>query len=127
MECVPSSSSSQRPPFKYQPLVEHDGIRVILLHPAGDVAAEVECTMEHATLSEYNKNLIDHYTALSYVWGDSTEKQEIVVDGSSLYITASLHSALRHIRDTMGVTRVSPSPKATPLPYSLSIHILKQF
>ena len=81
--------------------------------------------MEHVTLSEYNKNLIDHYTALSYVWGDSTEKQEIVVDGCSLYITASLHSALRHIRDTKSVIRVSPFPNATPLPYSLSILILE--
>ncbi|PMD20336.1 HET-domain-containing protein [Hyaloscypha hepaticicola] len=106
IECVPSYFSSQRPPFNYRPHVEHDSIRVILLHPAGDVSAEVECTMEHVTLSEYNKNLIDHYTALSYVWGDSTKKQEIVVDGCSFYITASLHSALRHIRDTKGVIRV---------------------
>ncbi len=83
IECVPSYSSYQRPPFNYRPLVEHDSIRVILLHPAEDPSAEVECTMEHVTLSEYNNNLIDHYTALSYVWGDSAEKHEIVVDGCS--------------------------------------------
>ncbi|KAH6702864.1 heterokaryon incompatibility, partial [Leptodontidium sp. MPI-SDFR-AT-0119] len=39
------------------------------------------------------------YTALSYVWGDASDRRHISIDGKSLSITASLHCALRHIRD----------------------------
>jgi hypothetical protein len=67
MATMVSYSSIKRPVFKYQPLIEPDPIRLVLLHPAADVSAELECSMEHVTLSDYNHSLIHHYTALSYV------------------------------------------------------------
>ncbi|KAH7344378.1 heterokaryon incompatibility protein-domain-containing protein, partial [Pyrenochaeta sp. MPI-SDFR-AT-0127] len=35
------------------------------------------------------------FTALSYVWGDSKNTEEIVVDGRSLFVTVNLATALR--------------------------------
>jgi hypothetical protein len=62
--------------------------------------------MEHVTLSDYNHSLVHHYTALSYVWGDSIEKRHIIIDGCSFYVGPNLHSALCHIRDKADVMKV---------------------
>ncbi|KAN0095984.1 Heterokaryon incompatibility protein (HET) domain containing protein [Hyaloscypha variabilis] len=106
MASNPSHSSSKRPAFKYQPLIEPDGIRLVLLHPAKDVSAELECLIEHVTLSDYNQDLINHYTALSYVWGDEKEKREIVVNGCGFFITANLYLAFCYIRDAKAVVKI---------------------
>jgi len=99
-------TSLQRSAISYQPLEEPDAIRLVLLHPAADVSAEVECSLQHATLSQYDKDLINHYTALSYVWGDPTDTQQITVHGQPVQITATLELALRHLRDKKDVIRV---------------------
>ena len=39
-----------------------------------------------------------HYTALSYVWGDPTPTEKIIVDGHSVPITYALYSALRQLQ-----------------------------
>jgi hypothetical protein len=62
--------------------------------------------MEHATLSDYNHSLTKHYTALSYVWGDSTEKRHIMIDGYSFHVGPNLHSALCHIRGNADVIKI---------------------
>jgi Heterokaryon incompatibility protein (HET) len=38
-----------------------------------------------------------HYEALSYAWGDTTEKMTTYCDGRELKITKSLHDALSHL------------------------------
>jgi hypothetical protein len=38
------------------------------------------------------------YEALSYVWGDTTTRHEIIVDGVSMHITTNLGAALQSIR-----------------------------
>jgi hypothetical protein len=38
------------------------------------------------------------YEALSYVWGDVTNKRTIEIDGHAVAITANLHSALKHLQ-----------------------------
>jgi hypothetical protein len=53
----------------------------------------------HGTLAEYDHDVVDHYVAPSYVWGDETDKRKISIEGKKLEITASLDCALRHIRD----------------------------
>jgi hypothetical protein len=99
-------SLPKRPFFSYQPLVGPDLIRLVLLHPALDVLADVECSIEHASLTQYDQDLINHYTALSYVWGEPTDTRQIIVGGCAFHITATLESALRHLRDTKNVIRV---------------------
>jgi Heterokaryon incompatibility protein (HET) len=105
MALEPTPSSLKRQPFAYRPLVEN-AIRLALLHPASDVSTQLECSMEHVTLSQCNQDLINNYTALSYVWGDSTDRRHIIVDGCSFDITANLDSALRHIRDEKGIIKI---------------------
>lgn len=38
------------------------------------------------------------YAALSYVWGDATIKEDIVVNGSTVQVTTNLKAALKHVR-----------------------------
>lgn len=60
----------------------------------------------HTTLSQCDRDLIDHYTALSYVWGNAAERGSIFIDSVFMDITASLESALRDIRDASRVVRI---------------------
>jgi hypothetical protein len=92
--------------FTYKPLVAPDAFRLALFYPASDVLAVVECSIEHATLSQYDQDLIHHYTALSYVWGEPTDTRQINISGCPFHITATLESALRHLRDAKRVIRI---------------------
>ncbi|PVH75639.1 HET-domain-containing protein, partial [Cadophora sp. DSE1049] len=86
--------------YQYRPLVENDGIRLLELEPNPDLNAEVKCSLIHTTLHEYDHDIINHYTALSYVWGDSTATKSILVEGHEFHITLNLDTALRYIRDS---------------------------
>jgi hypothetical protein len=68
-------------------------IRVLTLNESSDYNSPVECTLQHANLADTPK-----YTALSYVWGDATVTEKILVNGGPFFATANLVSALRHIR-----------------------------
>lgn len=92
--------------FKYRPLNEPDSIRLILLKPFSSDAAQVECSLLHTTLSICDRDIIDHYTALSYVWGDASQTRQILVDGHVMTITATLEAALRDLRDNTRSIRV---------------------
>ena len=84
--------------YQYQKLTEPDAIRLILLQPSEDLEAPLSCSLLHTSLSECHNNLIDKYTALSYVWGDPTLSQAVRVDDKAMHITQSLNSALVHLR-----------------------------
>ncbi|EPE32270.1 hypothetical protein GLAREA_07403 [Glarea lozoyensis ATCC 20868] len=62
--------------------------------------------METARLSDYRCDFVHHYTALSYVWGSSTEKGEIIVNGCTMIISASLKTILRNVRDSSHAIRL---------------------
>jgi hypothetical protein len=57
-------------------------------------------------LEECENDLVEHFVALSYVWGDSSQKGSISINGKTLAITASLALALRHVRDPKRVLRI---------------------
>jgi hypothetical protein len=99
-------SSSRFPGFEYRPLVKSDAIRVLVVHPDQNASAQLECSLEHTTLSRYKEELADHYTALSYAWGDPRDTRTVVVDGHLLDVTVNLASALRDIRDEQRVLRI---------------------
>lgn len=42
---------------------------------------------------------IPEYVALSYVWGDCSERQPSIIEGQEFHITNNLHVALRRLRD----------------------------
>jgi hypothetical protein len=92
--------------YKYKNLLEPDAIRLILLQPSVDVQSQVHCNLIHTTLTEWDEDIIDSYTAISYVWGDATRMTDILVNNKALSITATLDSALRHIRSHDRVSRL---------------------
>lgn len=92
--------------FQYSPLPEPDSFRIILLQPSASRDTPLQCTLLHTTLSQCDRDIIDHYTALSYVWGNAAERGSIFIDGVFVDITATLQSALRDIRDASRVVRI---------------------
>ncbi|KAK3348944.1 heterokaryon incompatibility protein-domain-containing protein, partial [Lasiosphaeria hispida] len=84
----------------YQPLDEaSQTIRLLRIHPPSESSSELECTLFPARL-EGNPQ----FTALSYVWGDPTIKETIIVNGWPIKVTINLATALRHLQ----VTNVRP-------------------
>jgi hypothetical protein len=54
-------------PYQYRPLIESDSIRILELQPAigrGETATGLPV---HTTLKDCCEEVIDHFTALSYV------------------------------------------------------------
>jgi hypothetical protein len=41
-------------------------------------------------LTECEEDVVSHYTAISYVWGDPMDTRTIMIDGKTLEITATL-------------------------------------
>jgi hypothetical protein len=67
-------------------------IRLCTLQP-GSGDDPVNCTLTTVSLDDKPR-----YEAVSYVWGDASMRQEIVVDSKSLLVTVNLHTALRYLR-----------------------------
>jgi hypothetical protein len=80
--------------YPYQPLTEHDSIRLILLQPAPSEDAKVRCSLIHTTLSECACDIVEHYIALSYVWGNVTSVRTIWIDELPVSVTRNLYLAL---------------------------------
>lgn len=93
--------------FQYEALTEKDGIRLITIPPkvSGNRAVTTvnsdafQCSLIHTTLSQCEDEIIDHYTALSYVWGDATDTRTILVNEAPVEVTANLHAALSDLQD----------------------------
>ncbi|OIW34155.1 HET-domain-containing protein [Coniochaeta ligniaria NRRL 30616] len=92
--------------YAYQPLSAPDSIRIVILDPAEGHNDHLLGTLLHTTLGDCDYELIEPYTALSYVWGDSTQTGTIYISGQAVTITATLASALRHLRDATRPRRV---------------------
>ncbi|KAI0547991.1 heterokaryon incompatibility protein-domain-containing protein [Xylaria curta] len=92
--------------FVYPPLIEEDGIRILLLQPAISRDAELRGTLQHISFAQQCDDLVESYTALSYVWGDPTPVDRILIDGKKLGITANLGAALRDLRDNSRIHRL---------------------
>ncbi|KAF5667670.1 Heterokaryon incompatibility protein [Fusarium denticulatum] len=92
--------------FQYKPLEHQDSFRLLHLEPSPNHSADLIGSLHHATLSDCDYDLIEPYTALSYVWGDASQKGAIHLSGSRKEITASLDAALRDLRDKSRVCRI---------------------
>lgn len=88
--------------YRYSPLTTGSrSIRLIRLLPGSD-EADIYCKIFHFDLKESRH--IFNYEALSYVWGDASERKRIYItegDSSRSYldVTVNLYSALCHLRD----------------------------
>ena len=99
-----TQASASHPPPVYPSLYEQLPVnqsqtRVLLLHPHSSDSALVSCSLEIMTLDD---EPCEVYTALSYIWGDPSVTENIIVNGLSLAVTSNLASALRQIRKSFG-------------------------
>jgi hypothetical protein len=83
----------------YQPLDEPDAIRLLRLQPSLDRKSDLRCELFPTRLSYWKNEIFEHYTALSYVWGQTTQADSLVVNGVPFFVTENLQSALRDLRD----------------------------
>jgi hypothetical protein len=80
--------------FFYEP-IDLDRPAFRLLHLLKGKWPDIECTMYQAYLDGDD---IIPYDALSYTWGGMEKTSTVIVNGKYLDVTASLYSALRHLR-----------------------------
>jgi hypothetical protein len=91
--------------FRYDPLVRRDSIRLFILQP-GIPGTTIRGTLLHTTVTECDENIYEHYTTLSYVWGDSTNRVTIYISDKPLNITKNLAEALDGMRHESKLLRV---------------------
>ncbi|PQE16336.1 Heterokaryon incompatibility protein [Rutstroemia sp. NJR-2017a WRK4] len=77
-----------------------DEIRILHLLPSIDVDSEIQCTLTREKAEPRT------YVALSYVWGDPTPAQPILLNGTTAYVTPNLSAALRQFRQSRRVLRL---------------------
>ncbi|KAK8086402.1 hypothetical protein PG994_001376 [Apiospora phragmitis] len=71
-------------------------IRLLRVARSAEYGSQVSCEIVVAQVQDP----LLQYAALSYVWGDATDTEEIAVDGQPFKATKSLASALRQFRES---------------------------
>ncbi|KAK2755854.1 ankyrin and het domain-containing protein [Colletotrichum kahawae] len=92
--------------YQYEPLLSPGSIRLLVLQPSASHDAELRGSLLCMTLAEADYDLLDPYTALSYVWGSDEKPCLIFLDGKEFGITQSLNDALRDLRDATRARRI---------------------
>ncbi|KAK0708841.1 heterokaryon incompatibility protein-domain-containing protein [Apiosordaria backusii] len=87
-------------PYRYRSLPHNDSIRILRIIPNGQRDAPIRCAMGTRRLSE----LTPPYEALSYTWGDASDRVTIHIgdgDGDTqLMVTRNCFSALKNLRQS---------------------------
>ncbi|KAK7978223.1 heterokaryon incompatibility protein-domain-containing protein [Apiospora saccharicola] len=86
---------------------DKEEIRLLRVEPSVEHNAQVSCEIAIAQLQDQSS---PDYAALSYVWGDATDTEEIFVNGQSFQATKSLASALRQFRSSYITAMVDSGP-----------------
>ena len=79
----------------YHPIEPSQGFRILLLQPAPELSADIKCNLIYVEFKDH-----PDYEALSYVWGDRSERGSVTLDGRDVHVTPNLESALRYLRKT---------------------------
>ncbi|KAF2014007.1 HET-domain-containing protein, partial [Aaosphaeria arxii CBS 175.79] len=83
--------------YTYQPLLPGANcIRLLRLLP-GEPAEKLQCELFNYQIRNNQTSCL--YEALSYVWGDPTEKNDICIDSKQFAITSNLAAAFYRLRD----------------------------
>lgn len=78
----------------YESLVLSDNdIRLVHLNPSQDERSHIVCSLTKVSLNDSPV-----YDALSYCWGDPTDRMSIKVNGRDFKVTSNLFSALKTLR-----------------------------
>lgn len=89
------------PYYTYRPLGgPSDAIRLILLQPAPFRTSPIRCQVIETTWGQERARQEKRkgYSALSYTWGDTSQRPRIEIDGRHFHVTKNLEQALRHLR-----------------------------
>lgn len=86
-ECAPQE-------FRHSELLSNTSIRLLQIH-AELLHGNISCTLQHY---ETDSQACPDYTALSYVWGDSTPTHSIYINGLVYRVHQSLWEFLSHIQ-----------------------------
>lgn len=78
--------------YAYNSLEHKSDFRLIRVLP--ERTAKLKCKILHSTLDDP-----PDYIAISYAWGDGVDTKRLILDGSTISVAASLHDALRAVRD----------------------------
>ena len=78
--------------YKYEDVPAENTIRILTLYP-GAPRTRLEGRLDLASLDDKPR-----YEAISYVWGNATRCDEIMIDGKSLGLTQSISDALQRMR-----------------------------
>jgi len=73
----------------YTPLLHPREIRLLVICPQNFGIDSLRCFSVHASLDDEPR-----FTALSYTWGKSTDKEQILLNGCQTWIRKNLHDAL---------------------------------
>ena len=76
-------------------VLEPQHIRVLILEQSAQYDSVITCSLAAVSLSESAR---PQYEALSYVWGEAAERNEILLDGQPTSITQNLWTVLKYIR-----------------------------
>ena len=78
-------------------------IRVLILLPAVDEDNDIHCHLRTISLEEKEKKekRETKYEALSYTWGDPSNKNIIYINQSPFKVTKNLYIALRYLRESV--------------------------
>ncbi|KAH0542684.1 hypothetical protein FGG08_002917 [Glutinoglossum americanum] len=85
--------------FQYDALSQETSFRLLKLLPASDTSSPIICTMSEERIDDSSLK----YAALSYTWGSTQDKKEIILNSRPALITQNLHMALQHIRHMTGL------------------------
>ncbi|KAH7375185.1 heterokaryon incompatibility protein-domain-containing protein [Plectosphaerella cucumerina] len=88
-------------PSLYRPINGPNTIRLLRLLKGTKNYEEdpIRCELFEAPLPDGDDDEA-YYEALSYTWGDASETGTIIIDGRPTTVTANLHKALGHLRQT---------------------------
>jgi hypothetical protein len=91
---VPPGHETQSHEFEHSPLdLESPSIRLIRICSASQGRSQIECDIRLASVTS-------EYTCLSYVWGDPSPGEYILIDGRRFYVRQNLLDFLRSARST---------------------------
>jgi hypothetical protein len=76
----------------YEPLMTETSFRVFELLPGSEADAIT------GKLRAVDWDDFPQYEAISYAWGDPTQKVPVIVDGARVDITVNLETGLKHLR-----------------------------
>ncbi|KAF4945241.1 hypothetical protein FGADI_12101 [Fusarium gaditjirri] len=80
--------------YMYQELGTQTSFRIAEILPGND-NDPIQCLVHSASWPDHS---IPEYEAISYVWGDLTQKADIICHGKRLKVTQNLYDALGHFR-----------------------------